>query len=431
MSELNSNDEDLLNLEINGQFCDSELGSNDVNDSYLEVHSDLEVENRSICNSDNELDISVGPENDQEQYLSLGSSDVDSYLEVPSDLETNELDISMQHENELDTLSSSQQFNYETVPASTPLYEGASVTLLEAVAQHLLWFTDHPSMSKQALTDILYLQHHSILPEGNLLPDSYCKAIRMIKGYLVEPIVYDVCPNDCIIFRCTFSDLDKCPKCNANRYKSGGSSSIPVRTFHYLPLGPRLKRLFGISNLAQLLQEHGRVPSSSSLFDLHDSPSWKNAYSDSGIFQGDSRGISFSLCSDGVNPFSHLRCNYSMWPIVLNLLNLPRRIRHQFNNMFLVGIIPANGKKEAHTIHRYLEVLVDKMLSLSNAKIYDAYKQANFDLKIEVLIYILDYPGVGKLFNIHGAGSYKGCLWCDIKGNFKYNYDIYYQSIAL
>ena len=65
MSELNSNDEDLLNLEISSQFCDSELGSNDVNDSYLQVHSDLEVENQSICNSDSELDISVGPENDQ------------------------------------------------------------------------------------------------------------------------------------------------------------------------------------------------------------------------------------------------------------------------------------------------------------------------------------------------------------------------------
>ena len=35
---------------------------------------------------------------------------------------------------------------------------------------------------------------------------------------------------------------------------------------------------------------------------------------------------------------------------------------------------------------------------------------------------------MGKVFNVHGAGSYKGCLWCDIKGIFliiiKSNYKI-------
>ena len=55
---------------------------------------------------------------------------------------------------------------YEHGVAIAPLYEGASVTVLEAVAQHLLWFTDHPGTSKQALTDIIHMQHHSILPKG-------------------------------------------------------------------------------------------------------------------------------------------------------------------------------------------------------------------------------------------------------------------------
>ena len=110
-----------------------------------------------------------------------------------------------------------------------------------------------------------------------------------------------------------------------------------------------------------------------------------------------------------MNPFSHLRCNYSMWPIMMSLINLPRKIRNEFQNMFLVGvIIPANKKKEAHNIHPYLEVVVDELLSLSNSQIYDAYRQADFNLKVEILFYVLDYPGVGKLFNVHGAGSYKG-----------------------
>ena len=47
---------------------------------------------------------------------------------------------------------------------------------------------------------------------------------------------------------------------------------------------------------------------------------------------------------------------------------------------------------------------------------YDAYAQANFKLKVEVLFHILDYPVVGKVFNVHVAGSYKGYLWGGVKG---------------
>ena len=90
------------------------------------------------------------------------------------------------------------------------------------------------------------------------------------------------------------------------------------------------------------------------MFDVHDSPPWKTAYSVAGMFEGDSQGISLGLCTDGVNPFSHLCCSYSMWTIVMSLLNLLRDIRHDFRNMFVIGIIPGNGKNEAHTIHPYL-----------------------------------------------------------------------------
>ena len=75
---------------------------------------------------------------------------------------------------------------YEHGVAIAPLYEGASVTVLEAVAQHLLWFTDHPGTSKQAY----YMQHHSILPKGNLLPDSYYEAIKIVDDFLIEPLVF-------------------------------------------------------------------------------------------------------------------------------------------------------------------------------------------------------------------------------------------------
>ena len=159
---------------------------------------------------------------------------------------------------------------------------------------------------------------------------------------------------------------------------------------------------------SKLIEAHKLSLVPSKVFDLHDSPVWRSEYSNTGgIFKGDPHEIALGLCTDGVNPFSHLRCTYSMWPIVLSLLNLPRDVRHKFENMLLVGIIPNNGRKEAQP---YLEVLVDEIFHLQDAQLYDTYKQAKFSLKDSILLYILDYPGVGKVFHVHGAGSYKGCL---------------------
>jgi hypothetical protein len=158
-----------------------------------------------------------------------------------------------------------------------------------------------------------------------------------------------------------------------------------MRKFVYLPLGPRLARMFGTKNLAQIVQAHPgeSIPSDSDMYDIQDSPAWKEAYSPGGIFGGDKRGISFGLCADGVIPFNHLHVSYSMCPIVMTLLNLPRDTRYLFENLFLVGIVPGNGTKEAKKFDPYIEVLVDEIIQLSNVQIYDAYQQAPFDLKVE------------------------------------------------
>lgn len=82
--------------------------------------------------------------------------------------------------------------------------------------------------------------------------------------------------------------------------------------------------MFGTKQLAQILQAYPGASQviTSCMYDIHDSPAWKSAYSTDGIFDGDHRGLSFAFCTDGINPFSHNRVAYSMWPIMLTLLNL-------------------------------------------------------------------------------------------------------------
>ena len=107
-------------------------------------------------------------------------------------------------------------------------------------------------MSKEALSGVLKMQH-DILLKGNLLPDSYASACKMIEPYLVKPVVFDVCCNDCILFRNEHVNATECPECKSLRYKR---DKIPTRKFVYLLLGPRLARMFGTKNLAQIVQAH-------------------------------------------------------------------------------------------------------------------------------------------------------------------------------
>ena len=265
---------------------------------------------------------------------------------------------------------------------------------------------------------------HDILQKGNLLPVTYYSAYKLIEPLLITPIVYHACPHDCIIFCKEYADAITCPKCASSRFKHNG---IPAKKFIYLPIEPRIVRMFNCRTTAKLLQQHpGASESGSSLMHgIHDSPVWKKAYSKTGVFQGDNRGLSFALCTDGVNPFSHNRVAYSMWPIMLTLLNLPRDIRNLFSSIFLVGIIPGNGTQEPKNLDPYMDILVDEILHLSNKEMYDAYQESTFIFNAEILSYVLDYRGIGKLFKVCGSGAYQGCAWCNIEGK-QYNLNCNY-----
>ena len=242
----------------------------------------------------------------------------------------------------------------QEVLSSTPLYNGARLTVMDALVKHLSWFSEHPSISKEALSDVLRMEHLEILPPGNNLPSSYNDAMKVIEPFLIQPIMFHACPNDCIIFRGDHTDLETCPTCGANRYKQTG---IPAKRFTYLPVGPRLVRLFGTSNLAKIVQAHGLHHSTKhvSMYDIHDSPTWKLAYSTTGEFGSEYRSISFAFNTDGVNPYSQNRVSYSMWPIMLTVLNLPRKIRYNFGNFWFVGTVPGNGN---HTIWTHILIFL-------------------------------------------------------------------------
>ena len=83
--------------------------------------------------------------------------------------------------------------------------------------------------------------------------------------------------------------------------------------------------------------------------------------------------------------------------------------------MVLAGIIP--GKSEPQHLDPYIEILVDEILSLSGKKCYDAYRDEYFEMKVDILMNVLDYPGQNKLF--HCVGKYTMICTSNAKNFFE------------
>ena len=165
--------------------------------------------------------------------------------------------------------------------------------------------------------------------------------------------------------------------------------------------------MFADKKVSKLIQSHcsegTRLDQNQSLVsDLHQSNAWKVKYDTSGPFKGDTRGISLSICTDGTNPFSKEKNQYSMWPIMLTLLNLPSHLRTNYGSMLLTGIIP--GKNEPQNLDPYIEILVDEIITLNGTPCFDAHRSEEFKMQLDIMMHILDYPGQNKLF--HCAGKY-------------------------
>lgn len=287
---------------------------------------------------------------------------------------------------------------------SDSLYKSSPLSVNKTLAILFSWFCSTPGISKESFSRLLHLLHKLMLPADNKLPSSYQQAQAAIRGLLVPLNDYDCCINDCILFRnCSegnFKDLSDCPKCGSERFHP--HTQVARKKFKYIPLAPRIKRMFANKNVSELLQKHQdkHAKSETSISDFHETNAWKSLYSADGYFKGDPRGISLSLCTDGTNPFSKEKISYSMWPIALTILNLPFGVRNLPKSILLAGIIP--GKSEPKSIDPYIDVLVDEIQSLNSTQCYDGYRDEVFNMKVDIILNILDYPGHNKLFHCVG-----------------------------
>ncbi|KIJ25032.1 hypothetical protein M422DRAFT_103022, partial [Sphaerobolus stellatus SS14] len=109
--------------------------------------------------------------------------------------------------------------------------------------------------SKVGLTSQAYEKLRHTWPELKI--DSLKVLRRHIHNLSgLSPVNYDCCVNSCCAFTGHLSDLTQCPHCNEDRFEANGH--ISRKQFQYIPLKPRLQKLYTSHRSAHLNRHQSR-----------------------------------------------------------------------------------------------------------------------------------------------------------------------------
>ncbi|XP_074314262.1 uncharacterized protein LOC141649472 [Silene latifolia] len=130
-------------------------------------------------------------------------------------------------------------------------------------------------------------------------------------------------------------------------------------------------------------------------------------------FGSEARNLRIGLCTDGMNPFGSLSSQWSTWPVLLTIYNLPPWLC--INRKYLMLSLLISGPKQPRNdIDVYLEPLIDdlKLLWDEGVEVYDAYHGETFNLRTMVFCTINDFPAYGNLSGYTMKGA-KACPICE------------------
>ncbi|KAL4582382.1 hypothetical protein LXL04_006929 [Taraxacum kok-saghyz] len=306
--------------------------------------------------------------------------------------------------------------------AETPLYKGSRFMKLDVVLKLLNLKLKH-GWSDKSFTSLLELLH-DLFPEDNGLPISTYQAKKLMCPMGLEVERIHACPNICMLFRKEFENKHNCVSCGASRYKRKKDSDEadddvtkngpPAKMLWYLPIIPRLKRLFSNENEAKLLCWHSeeRVIDGK-LRHVADSPQWRNIDNKYPEFGNEMRNIRFGLSSDGINPFGNMSSRHSTWPVLLCIYNLPPWLCMKRKYIMMSLLIQA-PTQPGNDIDVYMSPLIDDLKTLwsSGVDVYDAYKKEQFQLRAMIFCTISDFPAYGNLSGYKTKGK-KDCPVCE------------------
>ncbi|XP_028758521.1 uncharacterized protein LOC114717527 [Neltuma alba] len=355
------------------------------------------------------------------QWVLHGESKKHKVCQIEKDdMDMDERVEDMIHDVGVDVVEQLHKYSNLCNDAEKPLYPGCTkYTRLTAVLK-LVNLKAKNGWSNKSFTELLILLK-DMLPEGNILPDRNYEAKKILCPMGLGYKKIHACPNDCVLYRKAYDELDACPVCGTSRYKvkemEGGdviSKGPPAKVLWYLPIIPRFKRLFANANEAKKLRWHVEERKTDGML-RHpaDSSQWKRFNQLFSEFSNEPRNLRLGLCTDGMNPYGNLNSQHSSWPVLLVIYNLPPWLCMKRKYIMLYLMI-SGPRQPGNDIDVYLAPLIDdlKMMWEVGVDVFDAYHEESFKLRAMIFCTINDFPAYGNLSG-YSVKGHNACPICE------------------
>ena len=202
--------------------------------------------------------------------------------------------------------------------AEEPLHEHTKVTVLVFVTR-LMAIKSKFAFSNNCYKELLNLIS-DVLPENHKMPKDMYQSKKLLSGLGMDYEKIDVCENNCMLFWKETAGEKKCTVCGERRFveveNDDGltvTTKIARKQLRYMPLIPRLKRLFISKNTARHMRWHKEGVRENPNVMVHpaDTDAWKALDAFDSSFADEVRNVRFGLATDGFSPFNLTAISYS------------------------------------------------------------------------------------------------------------------------
>ena len=177
------------------------------------------------------------------------------------------------------------------------------------------------------------------------------------------------------------------PRYMEQRKKRKNLKAVPVKQLWYLPLTPRLQRLYSSITVTKEMQWHYENPWQLGLLSYpSDDEVWKHFDWIFPNFSCEPRNVRLGFYTDNFSPYGMSGRPYSCWPVIVTPYNLPCWLCMKLEYLFLTLIIPGPHNPKAK-IDVYLQPLIDelKTLWIEGALTYDISLKQNFQMRAALM----------------------------------------------
>uniref|UniRef100_A0A8R7TUQ9 Transposase-associated domain-containing protein n=1 Tax=Triticum urartu TaxID=4572 RepID=A0A8R7TUQ9_TRIUA len=312
-----------------------------------------------------------------------------------------------------------KKFYEMLMEADKPLHEKTTQSRLSIVGRLMTIKTQH-NLSEACYDEMMTLIHDIVGDDAAKdLPANFHRSKKLVHSLAMPYVKIHACPNNCMIYYKENENKEKCTICKEPRYEEttagNKSTKIPRKVLCYLPITPRLQRLYMSQSTAKHMDYHARPRDSDEVM-VHPShgEAWKEFNKEFKKFAEDGRNIRLCLATDGFTPFGIKAASYSCWPVFVVPYNLPPEMCMKQSNLILALVIPGLDHP-GKNLNIFMQPLVDELDDLwrNGVETYDSYRKQNFTLKAALLWTIHDIPAYGLV----ACWSTHGKLACPICGS--------------